>query len=204
MTMLPGPMGDLETLIFEPNLILGVAVLCHPNPLQGGTNGNKVIQTAAKALKKMGYVVFCPNMRGVGLSHGQHDFGQGEVDDMLAVITIAQQMYPNLPLLVGGFSFGGYVACFTATRIAVNQVLLLGPAVGKYPIPAPTVPASTLVIHGESDEVIPLSNVMLWAHEQCLPVLVMPDTTHFFHGRLVQLAQLIQIRLPALSLPNQT
>ena len=63
-----GPVGLLET-IFLPaaqTLTRGVAVINHPNPLQGGTNINKVVQTAVKALSQLGFHCYLPNLRGVG------------------------------------------------------------------------------------------------------------------------------------------
>ncbi|HJV06912.1 MAG TPA: alpha/beta fold hydrolase [Chromobacteriaceae bacterium] len=189
-----GPVGGLET-VFVPAVggITGVAVLCHPNPLQGGTNTNKVIQTAAKALSQMGYACYCPNLRGVGESEGVHDYGVGEVDDVLSVIAYAKAAHgEDLPLALAGFSFGGFVAARTRERIVADKLLLMGCAVGKYAIATPAVPADTLVIHGEQDEVIPLSAIMDWARPQGLPVIVFPGAGHFFHGKLVTLAQIIQ------------
>ena len=188
-----GPEGGLETIVVLPQgEVSGVAVICHPNPLQGGTNTNKVVQTTAKALSQLGYACYCPNLRGVGESEGQHDHGLGEVDDVLAVIAHARAEHGALPLALAGFSFGGFVAARTRAVIEADKLLLMGVAVGKYEIPTPPVPADTLVIHGEEDEVIPLSAVMDWARPQDLPVLVFPGAGHFFHGKLVKLGQMIQ------------
>lgn len=188
-----GPVGSLETIVVLPQTVVtGVAVICHPNPLQGGTNTNKVVQTTAKALSQLGYACYCPNLRGVGESEGVHDHGIGEVDDVLAVIAHARGVHGALPLALAGFSFGGFVAARTRAVIEADKLLLLGVAVGKYEIPTPPVPADTLVIHGEQDEVIPLSAVMDWARPQDLPVLVFPGAGHFFHGKLVKLGQMIQ------------
>ncbi|MEN2424970.1 alpha/beta hydrolase [Chromobacterium vaccinii] len=188
-----GPVGALDTILVPAQgEATGVAVICHPNPLQGGTHTNKVVQTAAKALSQLGYACYCPNLRGVGDSEGEHDYGNGEVDDAIAVVEYAKSQHPGLPLALAGFSFGGFVAARARDRIEADKLLLMGVAVGKYPIPTPVVPADTLVIHGEEDEVIPLSAVMEWARPQSLPVLVFPGAGHFFHGRLVQLAQMIQ------------
>lgn len=188
-----GPVGALETL-FIPAVgeVSGIAVLCHPNPTQGGTNTNKVIQTAAKALSQLGYACYLPNLRGVGQSEGTHDYGVGEVEDVLAVVAFARQQSGDLPLALAGFSFGGFVAARTRARIESDKLLLLGVAAGKYDIPTPTVPENTLVIHGEADEVVPLENVMAWARPQHLPVIVLPEAGHFFHGRLIQLGALIK------------
>lgn len=188
-----GPVGRLETIVIPAvGDATGIAVICHPNPTQGGTNTNKVVQTAAKALSQLGYVCYLPNLRGVGDSEGVHDHGNGEVDDVLAVIAHAKAEQGELPLALAGFSFGGFVAARVRERVEADKLLLMGVAVGKYVIPTPHVPADTLVIHGEADEVIPLSAVLDWARPQHLPVVVFPEAGHFFHGRLVQLAAMIK------------
>ncbi len=45
-------------------------------------------------------------------------------------------------------------------------------------------PADTLVIHGEADDVVPLQATLDWARPQGLPVIVLPGVGHFFHGQL--------------------
>ncbi len=194
--MITGPVGPLETLYFPAKgAEIGVAVINHPNPTQGGTNTNKVIQTAAKALSNLGFHCYLPNLRGVGNSAGQHDFGQGEVEDVLAVIAHAQNQHPHLPkLAVAGFSFGGYVTTFVCNRIHVDHVLLIGPAVGKYEIAAPALPQPerALIIHGEVDDVVELQLATTWALPQKMPILVIPDAGHFFHGRLIELGKHIE------------
>ena len=188
-----GPVGRLETIVIPAQgEASGVAVICHPNPTQGGSNSNKVVQTAAKTLSQLGYCCYLPNLRGVGASEGEHDYGDGEVDDVLAVVAYARGQHGELPLALAGFSFGGFVAARTRARIPADKLLLMGVAVGKYAIPTPAVPEDTLLIHGEMDEVIPLAAVLDWARPQQLPLIVLPDAGHFFHGRLLQLAALIK------------
>ena len=59
------PGGLLETLHLPAKAPeRGVAVLHHPNPLQGGTFTNKTVQTAAKALNLLGFHTYLPNSRG--------------------------------------------------------------------------------------------------------------------------------------------
>jgi uncharacterized protein len=82
-----GPAGRIETAIDAPDgAARGVAVLCHPHPVHGGTMDNKVIQTLARAFLQLGYRAVRFNFRGVGQSQGQWDHGAGEVDDALAVV----------------------------------------------------------------------------------------------------------------------
>lgn len=183
-----GPAGVIEAEVDEPAAALkGVVVLCHPHPQHGGTMGNKVVQTLARAFVQMGYRAVRFNFRGVGASQGAWDEGRGEVDDALAVIAAVRD--PGLPVALGGFSFGGFIAAQAAKAIAettpVERLVLVGPATSRFPMPA--VAADTVVVHGEADDVVPLSATLDWARPQALPVIVLPGVGHFFHGQLTLL-----------------
>jgi alpha/beta superfamily hydrolase len=187
-----GPAGALETDLNDPGLPRhGIAVIAHPNPVQGGTKDNKVVTTLAKTLFGLGYVVIRPNFRGVGASAGSFDQGNGETDDIIAVIRYAKERFGEMPLLLAGFSFGGFVQTRVAKQVTTERLVLVGPAVSRFP--TETVPANTLVIHGEHDEVVPLAAVFDWARPQQLPVVVVPGGEHFFHGRLHLLAQIVRV-----------
>lgn len=194
-----GPVGRLETLLLDSawdDGPRGIALIAHPNPTQGGTNTNKVVQTLAKVFSRKGYVAFCPNLRGVGQSEGEHDFGSAEVDDMAAVLAHAQAAYPGLPVILAGFSFGTFVQSQLRERLGdglIARLVLVGPATAKWNFP--TVPADTLVVHGEEDDVAPLAAVFDWARPQGLPVVVVPGTGHFFHGKLTTLADIVNRNL---------
>jgi len=188
--LVDGPAGKIETDINDPGEPRrGIALIAHPNPVQGGTKDNKVVTTLAKTFFSLGYVAVRPNFRGVGASEGSHDQGRGETDDLLAVAEHASRTYGNLPFILAGFSFGSFVQTRLARRIAAEQLVLVGPAVDRFP--AETVPQNTLVIHGEHDDVVPLSAVLDWARPQHLPVVVVPGCEHFFHGRLNLLSQIV-------------
>ena len=196
-----GPAGAIECAVDGPVLAdgvapRGVAVLCHPHPQFGGTMDNKVVITLARAFVQLGYRVVRFNFRGVGGSAGAWDEGRGEIDDALAVIQAQRALSPGLPLALAGFSFGAYVAAQAAARLAasapVERLVLVGPATSRFEMPA-TVAPDTLVIHGEADEVVPLSATLDWARPQVLPVVVLPGVGHFFHGQLTLLKnQVIQ------------
>lgn len=188
--LIAGPAGLIEIAVDQPTTApRGVAVICHPNPTQGGTLDNKVVQTLARAFVQMGYRAVRFNFRGIGKSEGQWDEGRGEVEDALAVIAHAREA--GLPLALGGFSFGGYVASHAAQRLEdkAERLCLVGPAASRFDMT--TVPADTLVIHGESDDVVPLSSVLDWARPQSLPVTVVPGVGHFFHGQLPLLKNIV-------------
>ena len=152
---------------------------------------NKVVQTLARAFVQLGYTSVRFNFRGVGESAGRWDEGRGEVDDALAVI--AAMRATGMPLALGGFSFGGYVATQAAARLPADQkaerLVLVAPAAERFPLAA--VPPGTLVIHGEADDVVPLAAVLDWARPQSLPITVVPGAGHFFHGQITLLKHIV-------------
>jgi alpha/beta superfamily hydrolase len=178
-----GEAGRIETVIDRPaGAPRGVALVAHPHPLYGGTLDNKVVQTLARVFVELGYVSLRPNFRGVGQSQGQHDQGRGETEDLLRVSAHAGKMLGDMPLVLAGFSFGAAVQTQVARRAAPQRMVLVGPAVGRFA--SETVPADTIVIHGERDETVPLGRVLEWALPQELPIVVVPGADHFFHLRL--------------------
>ena len=179
-----GPAGSLELALNPPaQAPCGIALVAHPNPVQGGTLDNKVAQTLARSFHALGYASVRFNFRGVGASEGAFDDGIGETDDALAALAHAHTRFGHaLPVVLAGFSFGCYVQSRVAAQVPPQRMVLVGPAVGRFAVGA--VPADTIVIHGEDDEVVPLADVFAWARPQALPIVVFPGCGHFFHGRL--------------------
>jgi len=196
--MVEGPAGAIETDVNDPGASRrGIALIAHPNPLQGGTKDNKVVTTLAKALFTLGYVAARPNFRGVGASAGSHDEGRGETEDLIAVAAHLTRRFGALPLVLAGFSFGSAVQTRVAQRLPPRLLVLVGPAVNRFP--SASVPRDTLVVHGELDDVVPLAAVLEWARPQNLPVVVVPGGEHFFHGRLNLLADIVTRHLRAVA-----
>ena len=186
-----GPAGKLEIVANDPGgARRGAALVAHPHPLYGGTLDNKVVQTLAKAFFASGYCALRLNFRGVGASDGVFDEGRGEIEDFLALAEYARRTYGGGELALGGFSFGGFVAASAAQQLGPKHLVLVAPAVGRFPVGA--VPAGTLVVHGEEDDVVPLKDVLDWARPQQLPMVVFPGAGHFFHGNLVALQKLVE------------
>jgi alpha/beta superfamily hydrolase len=187
---LAGPAGAIQVDINDPgDSRHGISLIAHPHPLQGGTKDNKVVTTLAKSLFGLGLVALRPNFRGVGASEGVHDEGRGETEDLVAVAQYAKERYGNLPLTLAGFSFGSFVQTRVVRRVDAARLVLIAPAVNRFA--GETVPANTLVVHGEQDEVVPLSAVLDWARPQSLPIVVVPGGEHFFHGRLALLSSIV-------------
>jgi alpha/beta superfamily hydrolase len=217
---LTGPIGRIEGLIDLPEGLRnspaayrprGIALVAHPHPLLGGTMDNKVAQTLAKTFAQLGYVTLRTNFRGVGTTEGVHDDGKGEADDLVAVVKwmkdpfnwqgiseLETHAWPHLveelPLAMAGFSFGSYVSSYVVKRLeelhmAPERLIMVGSATSKWQV-AP-VPKNTIVIHGEVDDVIPLTSVIDWARPQELVVQVIPGADHFFHRKLHCIRDLI-------------
>jgi hypothetical protein len=81
------------------------------------------------------------------------------------------------------------VAAEAARTLQPEKLVLVAPAVNRFPVPS--VPAGRLVVHGEEDDVVPLQDLLRWARPQHLPVVVFPGTGHFFHGMLIPLQSLV-------------
>lgn len=189
-TTIDGPAGTLEVAFNLPaGSLRGIALVAHPNPTQGGTLDNKVAQTLAKAFVALEYAAVRFNFRGVGQSTGAFDDGIGETDDALAALAHAKGQLGDLPVALAGFSFGSFVQTRVARVVAAERMVLVGPAVNRFAVE--TVPADTIVIHGEEDDVVPLADVFTWARPQQLPIIVFPGCGHFFHGRLPQLQRMV-------------
>lgn len=202
LRLMAGPTGAIEVAIDRPDAAAsGCAVIAHPHPLHGGTMTNKVVQTLARAAVLAGLTAVRFNFRGVGRSEGVYDEGRGELDDLLAVV---QAEAAQGPLVLAGFSFGGFVTSQAVQRLhaqgrELRQVVLVGPAASRFNLAplAEELHARTLVVHGELDDTVPLSAVMDWARPQALPVTVVPGGGHFFHGQLPLLRELVWRHLRA-------
>jgi alpha/beta superfamily hydrolase len=207
-TSFDGLAGLIDCAIDWPEGVpTGWALILHPNPSQGGTRDNKVVTTLARACVQQGLVSLRPNFRGIGASEGHFDHGKGELLDMAALVEQFRARYPEIaakPWVLGGFSFGTsigvqlYAQWDKLGRNLPNIVILTGSAALRFRHSEAKAPEDALVIHGELDEVVPLSEVMEWARPLGMPVVVIPEAGHFFHGKLLVLRQLVQTRLKAL------
>ncbi|MEO6137213.1 MAG: alpha/beta fold hydrolase [Luteimonas sp.] len=191
---LDGPAGVLELAVdlgvCGPPLPV-VAIVCHPLPTEGGTMHNKVVTMAARALRELGIDTVRFNFRGVGASAGTFDNGDGEADDLRAVARWVRSERPDSALWVAGFSFGAYVALRAADSLQPALMLSIAPPVGRsWEFSAITLPTCPwLVIQGEADEVVDPASVFAWIESMPQPpqLVRMPDTSHFFHRKLLDL-----------------
>lgn len=192
---IPVTHGHLEAIVKEPEGSLrGAAVVCHPHPLHGGTLHTKAVYRSAQGLHDAGLVALRFNFRGVGTSTGSHDEGVGEQDDLRAAIEWLEREYPELPLIVGGFSFGSMVAL----TVGVDDDRVVGLFGLGLPVEMDArydygflagAGKPVLVVQGENDEFGPSERVAstlepLGAH---ITLVQIPGTDHYFAGRFDEL-----------------
>ncbi len=195
--MVQGEIGELEVELIIPNepKYNLCAILGHPHSLHGGTMHNKVVTTVASAFANLNIPTIKFNFRGVGKSFGEYDAGLGESVDMLIIARLWQDLYPNCKMIFAGFSFGSYVAYRAASIYSLEKnskahLITIAPSVENYDYKEfGDLAAPWLVIQGDNDEIVPLESVKNFVESFIPPLkmLLFTDTTHFFHGKLVEL-----------------
>jgi alpha/beta superfamily hydrolase len=206
---LEGPAGRLEAILWTPvrsQSPLLAAVVCHPHPLFGGTMHNKVVYNAAKTMDALGIPVLRFNFRGAGLSAGEHDNGRGEQGDVQAALDFLAAQFPDIPLLLAGFSFGSVVGLRVGCRDArVSELIGIGiPVNGSDFSFLRDCPKPKLFVHGSNDKFGARKKV----EEVVAPLpgenrlVVVEDADHFFAGHLDEfnaaIANWLMERHPAL------
>ncbi|AHL76846.1 alpha/beta hydrolase [Stutzerimonas stutzeri] len=197
-----GPAGVLEGLYFDQPDARGLALICHPNPVKGGTMLNKVVSTLQRTARDAGYVTLRFNFRGVGGSAGSHDMNTGEIDDAEAALQWLRAQHPELPLTLLGFSFGGFVAAALAGRVEaraepLEKLFMVAPAVSRLADQPLAERCALTIIQPDDDEVIDPVSVHAFSAELRRPheLLKVAECGHFFHGKLVDLKELVAPRL---------
>jgi len=201
--LIDGQVGQLESLYQDVPDAHGVVLICHPNPVQGGTMLNKVVSTLQRTARDAGLITLRFNYRGVGASAGSHDMGTGEVDDAQAAAAWLRERHPALPLTLLGFSFGGFVAAALGGRleaegVTLKHLFMVAPAVMRLSgTEAAPQNAPLTIIQPDADEVIEPQIVYDWSAALPRPheLLKVAECGHFFHGKLTDLKDLVLPRL---------
>ncbi len=202
--LIPGPLGDqmpLELAVDYPRENIKhlpiVFIMCHPNPLEGGTMDNKVVTTTIKSMNKLGLLGVRFNFRGVGKSLGQYGHTDGESEDLLSIIKFIQKSKPDYSIWLGGFSFGSYIAYKMAAELNPEQLLTIAPAVTRWDYtklnPPDSEKTNWLCLIGDQDEVVRIQDVFNFICEtdSQSTLIKFKKTGHFFHQRLIKLDQVL-------------
>jgi alpha/beta superfamily hydrolase len=202
---LDGPSGRLEALLnMGSEHPTHAALVCHPHPLYGGTLHNKVVFHTVKALNSFGYPVLRFNFRGAGLSQGEHDHGDGEVQDVRTALDWMDHEF-HLPLIFAGFSFGAAVGLRAACPDArVRAVIGLG-------LPVVTIDdriydfeflrhcmKPKLFVSGDRDQFGPRAKLegLVRALQEPKKLVMVEGADHFFEGRLRELREAVEAWVP--------
>ena len=139
------------------------------------------------------------NFRGTELSEGEHDYGEGEQDDVRAALDWLDREF-DLPILFAGFSFGSYVglrACCGDPRV-FGLVALGMPAHAEgrdydYDF-LQECPQPKLFVSGTQDQYGPIAAVQAAvAHAREPKELVwISGADHFFASKLEDVRQAIR------------
>ena len=198
LLLIDGPAGKVELVLGTPEGKSNGAwgIVCHPHPLFGGTMHNKVVTTMTKVFQHFGLTSVRFNFRGVGQSEGEYDRGNGELEDLMAVIDWVLDQRINQDIWLAGFSFGAYVALRAAiVRKEVKKLVTIAPPVENFPIlELPPVTIPWILVQGEKDDVVVPEKVLAWAESrEPKPVIIrFPEAGHFFHGQLQELRTRIE------------
>jgi len=198
---LDGPAGQLEALLNSgAENATHAALVCHPHPLFGGTMHNKVVFHAMKALNSFGFPVLRFNFRGAGLSHGEHDHGRGETEDVRVALDWLDREF-HLPLIFAGFSFGAAIGLGVAC--ADNRMkALIGLGTPVAPVDdriydlgfLRSCAKPKLFVSGSRDQFGPRAQLETFVDSVPQPkkLVVIDSADHFFEGRLREMREVIE------------
>ena len=198
-TIVQGPAGNLEVMLSEPSSnIDGVAVLCHPHPLYGGSMHDSVLNIAASALLQQHIAVARFNFRGVGNSQGisgrstqqeksLQSYEPPEVGDLLAVAQWAQAHFSLSRLICAGYCVGSHVLWQTLSQINCDKALLIAPpsAVMRYAEQDVTSSTSVHVVWCQGDDLV---DPTPFTSNQSIVTTELTEGDHFFTGHAANLA----------------
>jgi alpha/beta superfamily hydrolase len=203
---LDGPAGRLEALLNAgAENATHAALICHPHPLFGGTLHNKVVFHTMKALNSFGFPALRFNFRGTGLSHGEHDYGAGEVEDVRTALDWLNTEF-HLPIVFAGFSFGAAVG-LRAAAPDERVKALIGVGTPVAPVAADTEEPRVytfeflrncakpkLFVSGARDQFGPRARLeeLVASVPEPKKLVVIEGADHFFEGRLHEMRQAIE------------
>jgi alpha/beta superfamily hydrolase len=198
--MVPAPHGQLEAILKEPSgERRGIAVVCHPHPLGGGTMHNKVVFRAAAGLIDAGLTTLRFNFRGVGASTGEHSEIEGGMEDVRAALDFMTGEYPGEDLTLAGFSFGSRTGMAIGMHDdRVQRLISIGTPVDKYGdyqlLAGLTKPI--LFVHGDQDEFGSVDELKKLVDEVSktaeTELVVFESCGHFFDEHLNELRETIK------------
>ena len=184
---IPGPVGRLEAALRLGVPERPIAVLCQPHPLHGGTLHNPVVFHADRALNRAGLTTLRFNFRGVGDSDGEHDEGNGEMEDIGAAVGWLRGLVPDARTVLVGYSFGAWCSVrYAVDDPDVAALVAIGLPVLKYGFESiARFQRPMAVVQPEHDEFGTPAQIqpVLQAANPPARVAVIPGASHLLPGR---------------------
>lgn len=178
-----------------------VALILHPHPQHGGTMNNRVVYSLYHSFVRRGFSTLRFNFRGVGRSQGEFDDGLGELSDAAAALDWMQSHNPNATgCWIAGFSFGAWISMqLMMRRPEINGFISIAtPAsIHDFSFLAPC-PASGLMVHGDSDDIIPEESTAKLADKLdkqkniSIDYNVVKGCDHFFRNHLEEMEKHVE------------
>ena len=190
---------ELEAALDSPAAPEGAVVLCHPHPRMGGTMNAPLLVALVDHLVVRKWALLRFNFRGIGDSAGETGMGLDEVNDARAAVAEMTRRY-DLPVAVGGWSFGGAVAIRTAaSEPDLAACAAIAPSVTEKPgvsagLPAPgelELRCPVLIVCGANDDQVSPEDVRSWADGAGANYVEMPGANHFFWAKYDDLARTV-------------
>jgi alpha/beta superfamily hydrolase len=196
---IPASVGQLEAILKEPaGEAKGVALVCHPHPMGGGTMHNKVVFRAAAGLVDAGLITLRFNFRGVGASGGTHD-GAAEKQDVRDALDYLAENYPGQPITLAGFSFGTRMGSEVAmSDDRVVRLISIGTPVDKYKDfdYLENLRKPILFVHGDKDEFGSVESLQKLVDQVSknteTELVVFENCGHFFDEHLSELREIVK------------
>ncbi len=181
-------------IVWPDGPVVGGLVFAHPHPLFGGNRQHPIVQTITSDAAKLGLAALRFDFRGTGQSTGSHGKGIEEVLDIESACSalaalLADHGADGLPIVVGGYSFGGVMA-LRAQHPSITRRLGVAAPISVMPIAvAPHEPTLLLVpAHDQYTDVeAARSTTAGWPNELTIEKIESAD--HFLNGVVAEVSR---------------
>jgi alpha/beta superfamily hydrolase len=188
----------IEAVLDGPPDPTAVLVFCHPHPQMGGTMNAPLLLAIGGPLLELGWSVLRFNFRGIGSSEGESGIGVEELKDAEGAVAFAKGRFPDAPIAIAGWSFGGAVAVKTAMQHPeLFACVGIAPAVEPKEGVTAGLPSASevdismplLFVVGINDRQVDPAACRAWSEEAGAALVEMKGANHFFWGKYDDLSE---------------
>ncbi|WP_299978796.1 alpha/beta hydrolase [Desulfobacula sp.] len=142
--------------ILQKNTSQNAVIISHPHPLYGGNMNNPVVMTIAESFFEKRFSTLRFNFRGTGNSTGMFDNGNGEQEDIRAVMSWLKEN-GHQKIYLAGYSFGARVNAWVVFKgCKIEDHIMVSPPVGFISFDdIEKIPSTGLIVTGANDDIAP-------------------------------------------------